>query len=102
VGKDTIIENTGNKLCVSLTDIKGIGLQDDVTRSFEPSNHYGYPNHGSPNDHFEIYNLSGNLVLNQSNIDVARFKCTECLSKGAYIVHVYLGDSVKQLKIVVP
>jgi len=55
-----------------------------------------------PITHFEVYNLSGNLVLNQSNIGVARFKCTECLSKGAYIVHVYLGDSVKQLKIVVP
>lgn len=55
-----------------------------------------------PISHFEVYDLSGNLVLNQRNIDVGRFKCTECLSKGVYIVHVYLSDSVKQLKIVVP
>jgi hypothetical protein len=38
VRKDTIIENTGNNLCISLTDIIGIGLQDDSTCSFEPSN----------------------------------------------------------------
>lgn len=55
-----------------------------------------------PISYFEVYNLSGNLVLKHDNVNVARFKCTECLNKGVYIVHVAFDNIVKQLKIVVP
>jgi len=55
-----------------------------------------------PINSFEVYNLSGNLVLKHENINVARFNCTDCLNKGVYIVHVLMDNVTKQIKIVVP
>lgn len=50
---------------------------------------------------FEVYDLSGSLILQYDNINVNNFQCKDCLNKGVYIIQVYLDNTVKQLKIVV-
>ncbi|MBL1281015.1 MAG: T9SS type A sorting domain-containing protein [Fluviicola sp.] len=55
-----------------------------------------------PIDYFEIYDLSGNLLLKQENINRARYHCKQCLPKGVYIIRVYLDGTLKQQKLIVP
>ncbi len=54
-----------------------------------------------PISHFVVYDLSGNLVLEKRNINVARYKCENCLDKGIYIVHIYLKGVLKRKKIII-
>lgn len=49
----------------------------------------------------EIYDLSGNLVLTQNQIDVARMELDTELQQGTYIVHVKLEGALIREKLII-
>lgn len=71
---------------------------------------YPNPNQGTftiasmqniPIQSFEVYDFSGKLVLERSNLNVARYTTDQVLDQGSYVIVLHQGKEVRREKIVV-